>query len=178
MASNVLPFPLRSQPSVRNGTQSYQSSSKIATYACSQLLEVAIPVAVSVLAWILLSFAISYVLAARTARDYAPRVRERLRLCYIPTFVLSLVQLGLALDLPIYTADTYNVKLRGKQEYWEVSRLRSLSFVATASWLCTIAVTVTVLGVFGVIVVALDWTKEMEAERERERQRNLPPLCP
>lgn len=124
-------------------------------------------------AWVFLGLAITYLIVPYQGRRRQPSLRSRLEFTYWPTFILSTIQLCLALihsQMP--TSETYEVKITGKQEVREVSPVPKLAY---DSWLLTVGVMMVVLGAF----VVLEHIGRCETDANNQvREQNLPPLCP
>lgn len=118
-------------------------------------------IVVSILAWLLVFFIISFVLVPHCASQRRPSLRDRLRFCRLPTTLLSTIQLGIALAQPHPTIQ-YDVKMTGTQDYREVKILNKLAF---NSWLATLAVVLTVCFIVAAIASVGDWIKDMEAKK-------------
>ena len=125
------------------------------------MIAVAAPVLISISAWILLLFLLSFILVPYHGGQARPSVRNRFAFCRIPTIILTTLQFGIASALPCLTTH-YDIQLEGTQSQREIVVLNHLAF---SSWLITIAIVVTVGLVLAVIAVVGDRVREMDSKR-------------
>ena len=162
-----------SASATQNRTAEQHLVSAMATELFGLMLPFAVPTVFSAAAWVLLGMAFTYVTVPPQRRGRRPKLSDRLTFTIKPTMILCAIQLGLALlCIQVPTAETYEVKLTGKQKHQEVCPLQVM---ALRSWILTATV---ILTISGILAVFRDMGKWMGDAIARFGNHKLPPLCP
>ena len=123
----------------------------------------------SFLAWICLSLAMTIYLVPRTQRGKSPSPQSRISLSINSAIMMLAIQIGLMLfRLHCLVPMPYNVRVSGPQGEKVVDPLWML---AAGCWVLGLALALSVVGVFGIMVEIEKWSEVMRKGEEK-------PLCP